>query len=89
MHPRLRFRARKVFRVQLYKNNARVLLLRILSILNSDWLQHVSCVRGVYEWILRYLLVQDCIQRFDSVHAIHSVVAVPNDSKCCNQIKLI
>ena len=39
----------KVFRVQLYKNNARALLSRILSILNSDWLQHVRSVRGVYE----------------------------------------
>ena len=40
---------RKMFGVQLYKNNARVLLLRILSILNLDWLQHARSVRGVYE----------------------------------------
>ena len=38
--------------VQLYKNNARALLLRILSILNLDWLQHARSVRGVYEWTL-------------------------------------
>ena len=40
---------REMFGVQLYKNNARELLLRILSILNLDWLQHARSVRGVYE----------------------------------------
>ena len=30
---------REMFGVQLYKNNARALLSRILSILNLDWLQ--------------------------------------------------
>ena len=43
---------RDMFRVQLYKNNARALLSLILSILNLDWLQHARSVRGVYEWIL-------------------------------------
>ena len=43
---------REMFRVQLYKNNARALLSRILSILNLDWLQHARSVRGVYEFIL-------------------------------------
>ena len=43
---------RETFGVQLYKNNARALLSRILSILNLDWLQHVRRVRGVYEWKL-------------------------------------
>ena len=43
---------REVFEVQLYKYNARALHLRILSILNSDWLQHVRSVRGVYKWFL-------------------------------------
>ena len=38
-----------MFGVQLYKNNARALLSRILSILNLDWLQHARSVRGVYE----------------------------------------
>ena len=38
-----------MFGVQLYKNNACVLLSRILSILNLDWLQHARSVRGVYE----------------------------------------
>ena len=38
-----------MFGVQLYKNNARTLLSRILSILNLDWLQHAGSVRGVYE----------------------------------------
>ena len=44
---------REMFGVQLYKNNARALLLRILSILNLDWLQHVRSVRGVYEYSLK------------------------------------
>ena len=44
---------REMFGVQLYKNNARALLSRILSILNLDWLQHARNVRGVYEFTLR------------------------------------
>ena len=40
---------REMFGVQLYKNNARALLSRILSILKLDWLQHACSVRGVYE----------------------------------------
>ena len=43
---------REMFGVQLYKNNARELLSRILSILNLDWLQHARSVRGVYELTL-------------------------------------
>ena len=43
---------REMFGVQLYKNNARALLSRILSILNLDWLQHARSVREVYESIL-------------------------------------
>ena len=43
---------REMFGVQLYKNNARALLSRILSILNLDWLQHACSVRGVYEWLM-------------------------------------
>ena len=39
---------REMFGVQLYKNNARALLSRILSILNLDWLQHARSVREVY-----------------------------------------
>ena len=42
---------REMFGVQLYKNNARALLSRILSILNLDWLQQARSVRGVHEWI--------------------------------------
>ena len=41
-----------MFGGQLYKNNARALLSRILSILNLDWLQHARSVRGVYEFFL-------------------------------------
>ena len=43
---------REMFGVQFYKNNARALLLRILSILNLDWLQHARSVRGVYEYMI-------------------------------------
>ena len=43
---------REMFGVQLYKNYARALLSRILSILNLDWLQHARSVRGVYEFQL-------------------------------------
>ena len=40
---------RNMFGVQLYKNNTRTLLSRILSILNLDWLQHARSVPRVYE----------------------------------------
>ena len=43
---------REMFGVQLYKNNARALLSRILSILNLDWLQYARSVRRVYECII-------------------------------------
>ena len=48
---------REMFGVQLYKNNARALLLRILSILNLDWLKHARSVRGVYELCLWHSLI--------------------------------
>ena len=57
---------REMFGVQLYKNNARALLSRILSILNLDWLQHARSVRGVYEYFIFqhtsffYENTQDC-----------------------------
>ena len=40
---------REMFGVQLYKNNACALLSHILSILNSDWLQHARSVPRAYE----------------------------------------
>ena len=46
---------REMFGVQLYKNNARALLSRILSILNLDWLQHARSVRGVYECLVSFI----------------------------------
>ena len=46
-----------MFGVQLYKNNARALLSRILSILNLDWLLHARSVRGVYEMIVVVVVV--------------------------------
>ena len=45
----------EMFGVQLYKNNARALLSRILSILNLDWLQHARSVRGVYEIVMCHI----------------------------------
>ena len=49
---------RQMFGVQLYKNNARTLLSRILSILNLDSLQHARSVRGVYEmFLLNYYFI--------------------------------
>ena len=51
------YATRKVFGVQLYKNNARALLSRILCILNSDWLQHARSIRGVYELLLLLILL--------------------------------
>ena len=45
----------KVFGVQLYKNSAHALLSHILSIVNSDWLQHALGVSGVYESIMTFL----------------------------------
>ena len=51
---------REMFGVQLYKNNARVLLSRILSILNLDWLQHARSVRGVYEWLIQEQINRRC-----------------------------
>ena len=45
-------RCLKLRGVQLYKNNAHALLLRILSIINADWLLHASSVCGVYECVI-------------------------------------
>ena len=62
---------REMFGVQLYKNNARALLLRILSILNLDWLQHARSVRGVYEICMfkLYIFVFLCL-RLGIVHRL-------------------
>ena len=43
MYHTLRSRARKLFGMQLYINNARELFLIL------DWLQHAHSARGVYE----------------------------------------
>ena len=52
---------REMFGVQLYKNNARALLSRILSILNLDWLQHARSVRRVYEFkVIHHQNSQTC-----------------------------
>ena len=55
---------REMFGVQLYKNNARALLSRILSILNFDWLQHACSVRGEYEYAIMHNIVQQFINFF-------------------------
>ena len=71
-----------MFGVQLYKNNARALLLRIMSILNLDWLQHESSVRGVYEYIvlvkgtkelyrLKFLPFWKNQNQFELLHLLH------------------
>ena len=60
MHLTLRSRARKVFAVQLYKNNARALLSRILTILNSDWLHHAHTVRRVCESANNHFILHAC-----------------------------
>ena len=63
---------REMFGVQLYKNNARALLSRILSILNLDWLQHARSVRGVYESPIKTIHetltgpIKDCTQNTDT-----------------------
>ena len=54
---------REMFGVQLYKNNARALLSRILSILNLDWLQHARSVRGVYELYIKTVKLNHMIIR--------------------------
>ena len=56
---------REMFGVQLYKNNARALFSRILSILNFDWLQHARSVRGVYENAIFYITLLLTIVRQD------------------------
>ena len=53
MHPTLR--SRNLFKVY----NARALLSRILSILNSECLQHERSVRGVYELQIMDAILQD------------------------------
>ena len=55
---------RKMFGVQLYKNNARALLSRILSILNLDWLQHARSVRGVYEFLIITLAIPELLNQY-------------------------
>ena len=55
MHRMLHSRVHNVLGVQLYENNACALLSHILSILNSDLLQHARSVRGVYEFKLLQL----------------------------------
>ena len=59
---------REMFGVQLYKNNARALLLRILSILNLDWLQHARSVRGVYEWTIIHEHVLHCTSKLLKIY---------------------
>ena len=88
---------REMFGVQLYKNNARALLLRILSILNLDWLQHARSVRGVYElatinsWEVHNLNMShtsseiDCYQvsntRDKPLHLLISSIRIPQVGK--------
>ena len=66
MHHTLQSRACKLFQVQLYKNNALAILLRILCILNSDWLRHSCSVREVYEHIIIFVVVFFCFLFLES-----------------------
>ena len=70
---------REMFGVQLYKNNARALLSRILSILNLDWLQHACSVRGVYE----YKLYQN--DQNPPVWIVSEMTAISNHHAGCNE----
>ena len=65
---------REMFGVQLYKNNARALLLRILSILNLDWLQHARSVRGVYEFTLWHFFLGFLQKYFHLEHNISTML---------------
>ena len=51
---------REMFGVQLYKNNARVLLYAYFEYPELDWLQHSRSVRGVKN-IYKYMNVYECI----------------------------
>ena len=65
---------REMFGVQLYKNNARALLSRILSILNLDWLQHAGSVRGVYEYLI--ILINTKLSRCDQHQGLCLVYSI-------------
>ena len=68
---------REMFGVQLYKNNARALLSRILSILNLDWLQHARSVRGVYEFTVSFLTRESNGEvRWENFEYMHVTVIV-------------
>ena len=62
---------REMFGVQLYKNNARALLSRILSILNLDWLLHARSVHGVYELTIPDDWQYSKIQKTNVIQSIH------------------
>ena len=51
--------------VQLYKSNSHSLLSSILSIVNSDWLQHVRSVRRVCEFVLLLFGEQTVLVRLE------------------------
>ena len=70
---------REMFGMQLYKNNARALLSRILSILNLHWLQHARSVRGVYE--LYIIVIIYPTPRFVSIYLIFSQLNIDSPSK--------
>ena len=80
---------REMFGVQLYKNNARALLSRILSILNLDWLQHARSVRGVYElyliWDISLSDSKKIVYHYFQMEALPLINAPPYflTSNCC------
>ena len=95
---------REMFGVQLYKNNARALLSRILSILNLDWLQHERSVRGVYEFkilivfglkterscnIITNYLTKECIEYKRCLKYLFISIKFPIRLKIFSEIKMI
>ena len=70
--------------VQLYKNNARALLSRILSILNLDWLQHARSVPGVYECLFLYHLEAQLTISFNR----NQIIMPPLQGGIAPQIKI-
>ena len=80
---------REMFGVQLYKNNARALLSRILSILNLDWLQHARSVRGVYECLLKFETEDSAVAICQSTFQGENGPSIFEIHFCRNDIELI
>ena len=81
---------REMFGVQLYKNNARALLSRILNILNLDWLQHARSVRGVYEcWLCIYITAQETVKKWTLLEPLEILFDSPSNDYWVLLIKVL